>query len=194
METLLSILVGSGLSAACGFRVFVPPLVISIAALSGHVTLADGFVWMGTWSALIAFTVATALEIAAYYVPWLDNLLDASASPAAVVAGTVVMASMVGDLSPFLKWTLAVIAGGGAAGLVQSATVVTRAASTTFTGGLANPLVATAELGGAVVVSLLSLVAPVLAVLALAVFGVVVWKVLGKRFSPLASRATPTGV
>src|SRR5579864_4751189 len=150
METFLSICVGIGLSAASGFRVFVPLLVMSIASLSGHLTLAHGFEWIGTYPAMTAFAVATCLEIAGYYVPWLDHLLDTMATPAAIVAGTIVTASAVADMSPFLKWTLAVIAGGGAAGLVQSATVVTRGASAVTTGGLANPVVSTFELGGAV--------------------------------------------
>ena len=161
METALSVLVGLGLSAACGFRVFVPLLVASIAARSGHLTLATGFDWMGSDAALIAFGVATALEIGGYYIPWVDHLLDTVATPAAVVAGTLVTASLVTDMSPFLRWSLAVIAGGGIAGAVQVTTVVTRAASTASTGGLANPLVATAELGGSVVTSLMALIVPV---------------------------------
>jgi hypothetical protein len=169
MEQVLSVCVGIGLSAACGFRVFLPLLVMSIASLSGHLTLAHGFEWIGTYPALVSFSVATCLEIAGYYVPWLDHLLDTLATPAAIVAGTIVTASAVTDMSPFLKWTLAVIAGGGAAGIVQSATVLTRGASTVATAGLANPLVATVELAGATITSILALVAPILAVLLLLV-------------------------
>jgi hypothetical protein len=169
MEQVLSICVGVGLSAACGFRVFLPLLVMSIASLSGHLALAHGFEWIGTYPALVSFSVATCLEIAGYYVPWLDHLLDTLASPAAIVAGTIVTASAVTDMSPFLKWTLAVIAGGGAAGIVQSATVLTRGASTVATAGLANPVVATVELAGATITSIMALVAPILAVLLLLV-------------------------
>jgi hypothetical protein len=117
---------------------------------------------MGSTAGLIAFGTATVLEIAGYYIPWVDNLLDTLASPAAVIAGTLVTASMVAEMSPFLKWTLAVIAGGGVAGLVQGTTVLTRGASSATTGGLANPILATAELGGSLITSLLSLVVPVL--------------------------------
>src|SRR5215467_1920388 len=134
MENLLSALVGIGLAAACGFRVFVPLLVLSLAARSGEMTLAHGFGWIASQPALIAFSVATVVEIAGYYIPWVDHLLDTLASPAAIVAGTVVTASAVTDISPFLKWSLAVIGGGGVAGVVQSGTVLTRAASTVTTG------------------------------------------------------------
>jgi len=182
MEPFLSFLVGVGLSAACGFRVFVPLLVVSIASHTGHLQLASGFVWMGSTPALIAFATATALEIAGYYVPWVDNLLDTIASPAAVIAGTITTASLVADMSPFLKWTLAVIAGGGIAGLVQGATVLTRGASSAGTGGLANPILATAELGGSLLTSLLSLVVPVLVVLAIGVLLFLAgWRFFQKR-------------
>ena len=147
METILSICLGIGLSAACGFRVFAPMLVISIASLSGHVSLSPGFQWIATYPTLIAFSVATAVEVAGYYIPWVDHALDTVATPAAIVAGAVVSASMITGMSPLLKWTLAIIAGGGVAGLVQGTTVMTRAASTATTGGLANPLVASIELG-----------------------------------------------
>lgn len=181
METFLSVCVGIGLSAACGFRVFVPLLVMSIASVSGHLTLAHGFEWIGTYAAMLAFSVATVLEIAGYYVPWLDHLLDTIATPAAIVAGTIVTASAVTDMSPFLKWTLAVIAGGGAAGLVQSATVITRGASAVTTGGLANPVVSTLELVGAVVTSVLAIVVPVVAVALLAAALVVFGRKLFRR-------------
>ena len=114
---------------------------------------------------MIAFAAATALEIAGYYIPWVDNLLDALASPAAVIAGTLVTASLATDMSPFLRWTLAAIAGGGIAGLVQGATVISRGASSAGTGGLANPILATAELGGSLLTSILSIFMPVLVVL-----------------------------
>jgi len=164
METILSISLGIGLSAACGFRVFVPLLVMSVAALSGHLHLAAGFSWIGSYPALIAFSVATVLEVAGYYIPWVDHLLDVLSSPAAVVAGTVVTASMVTDMSPLMRWTLAAIAGGGAAGLVQGTTVLARSVSTATTGGLGNHLVATLELAGSLVVSIVSVLAPFLAI------------------------------
>ncbi len=174
MDTLLSLLVGLGLSAACGFRLFVPFLIISVAALSGHVSLPSGFAWIGSWPAFFAFGVATVLEVAAYYIPCVDNFLDTVATPAAVVAGTVATASMVSGMDPFVKWSVAIIAGGGVAGLVQGATAVTRAASSLTTGGLLNPLVATAELGGSIIASLLSFLAPVLMALIVAALMVLI--------------------
>lgn len=170
MDALLSICIGIGLSAACGFRVFVPLLVMSIASLSGHLTLAPGFEWIGTYHALGAFAVASFLEISAYYIPWVDNVLDTVAVPAAMVAGTIAVASSVSDMSPLLKWALAVIVGGGVAGTVQGFTTLTRVASTATTGGLGNPIIATIEAGGSTAMSVLAIALPVLA--AIAVIGV----------------------
>jgi hypothetical protein len=182
MELLLSVCIGLGLSAACGFRIFVPLLVTSIAAHSGHLNLASSFEWVGSPAALTAFSIATALEIGGYYVPWLDNFLDTVATPAAIVAGTVVTASMVTDVSPFLKWSLAVVAGGGIAGTVQATTVLARGLSLTGTGGLANPLIATAELGGSILTAIAAVIAPFFALgLIVLVIGIASYKLLRRR-------------
>jgi len=165
METFLSISAGLALSAACGFRVFVPLLIMSIASMSGHLHLSNHFQWIGTYPALITLATATALEIGGYYIPWVDNFLDSIATPAAVVAGTMVAASLAPEMSPFLKWTLAAIGGGGLAGLVQGSTVLARGASSLTTGGLGNPVLATVEAGSAVTFSLLAIIAPILAII-----------------------------
>ena len=169
VETLLSVLLGIGLSAACGFRIFVPFLLVGIAARTGHLTLGPSFEWMASTPALIALGVATVLEVAAYYVPWLDHVLDVLATPAAVVAGVVMTASVITGLDPMMKWTLALIAGGGIAATVQALTVGGRKASLLTTGGLANPAVATAELGGSVFLTLLAIALPLVA------FAVIAW-------------------
>lgn len=162
LETLTYVLLGLGLSAACGFRIFVPLLGMNIAHMTGHLTLAPGFEWMGSFPALIAFGTATLLETGAFYFPWLDNLLDAVAAPAAVVAGTIITASQIGDISPFMKWTLAAIAGGGVSGTVHGGTAALRAASTATTGGFANFIVATLEWVVSAILTVLAIFIPVL--------------------------------
>ena len=163
MDVLLGVCLGLGLSAACGFRVFVPMFVLSLAAKSGYVTVADGFEWLGSWPAATAFGTATLLEAAAYYVPWLDHALDVAASPAAVVAGVISTAACVVDADPLVQWSAAIIGGAGVAGAVQSASVMTRSASTLTTGGLANFFVATAEAAGSATMSVLAVFAPIIA-------------------------------
>ena len=148
--------------------------------MSGHLELSGGFEWIGTTPALVGFAVAAALEVVAYLVPLLDNALDALAAPAAAVAGIVLSASTIVDVSPWLRWTLAIIAGGGIAGTVQLFTSATRLTSTATTGGLANPAVATAEAGGATGISLLAVATPILGVLAALVLAVVALRTLAR--------------
>ncbi|ETX02947.1 MAG: hypothetical protein ETSY1_01790 [Candidatus Entotheonella factor] len=179
MDVLLAIFLGIGLSAACGFRVFVPFLVMSVTKLSGQLEVAPGFDWVGTWPAFIALLVATITEIAAYYIPWVDNALDTIATPAAAVAGAIASSSAVTDLSPFLEWMIAII-GGGVVTTVQVSTVVLRGVSTGTTGGFANPVIATSELAGSTITSVVSIIVPAVAV-ALIAAGVVVAALIFKR-------------
>jgi hypothetical protein len=170
LQLALSIALGIGLAAAVGLRVFLPMLVVSIAAYTGHLPLSSGFQWLGTAPAIVMLAVAAVIEILAYYVPGVDNLLDALSAPAALIAGTVVAAAVMTDLPPLVKWTTAVIAGGGAAGLTQGLTSLLRMKSTVLTGGLGNHALSTGEWGGALAVSLLALAVPVLAVALVALF------------------------
>lgn len=167
-DLALSIALGVVLAAATGFRVFLPMLIMSGAAYTGHLSLDNSFAWLGTPSALTMLSVAALVEVLAYYVPGVDNLLDAVATPAAFVAGTIVSAAVMTDLPPMAKWMAAVIAGGGTASFTQGVTAILRAKSTVFTGGFGNPVIATGELGGSVLLSLLALAAP------LAAFAVVI--------------------
>jgi len=186
METWLSVAAGVGLAAACGFRVFVPLLILSLAAWSGHLALAPGTWWLGTLPALIALGTATVLEVAAYFVPWMDHALDVLATPTALVAGVLAAASVMGDLPPIVRWFVAIVAGGGSAGLVQGATTLLRLKSTALTGGLANPAVATLELLGATLTALLALFLPLACLLTLLLVCVVAFRashrvVFGRR-------------
>jgi hypothetical protein len=162
-DFLVSIALGVGLAAAVGFRVFLPLLITSIAAYAGYIPVSQGFEWLGTPAAVIMLSVAALAEVLAYYIPGVDNLLDSIATPAALIAGTLVSAAVMADLPPLIKWTAAIIAGGGAAGITQGVTAMIRANSTAFTGGLGNPVIATAEFGGAAIVSFLALAVPFVA-------------------------------
>jgi hypothetical protein len=139
------------------------------AANVGYLNLAPGFDWLSTWQAFTAFAVAAVIEIGAYYVPWLDNLLDTIASPVAVFAGMVLFAASVTGIDPFLKWSLAIIAGGGSAAIVQGGTVIARGASTSTTGGLANFVISTVEAVAGFFFAITSIVIPLLAVILLLV-------------------------
>ncbi len=176
MDNLISVSLGIGLSAACGFRVFIPLLVMCIAALSGHLALSDGFQWIGTYPALVAFGTASILEIAAYYIPLVDNLLDSIGTAAAAAAGVVVAASSFVHLDPMLKWTLALIAGGGTAAIFHGSTSLLRGMSTAVTGGIGNFAVATAEWMIASVLSMLAVVLPLLSAIVIVALLILIFR------------------
>ena len=157
MQIILSLSLGLGLAAACGFRVFIPPLMMGVASRFNLYELEGSFVWVGENWAIAVFAVATLLEIGGYYIPWIDNLLDTVATPAAVIGGIfVTSASLEGDVDPSIQWILAALVGGSTAGVIQLGTVATRAVSTGTTGGLANPIISTLEAIASIVCILLS--------------------------------------
>jgi hypothetical protein len=166
VETVLAICAGVALAAACGFRVFLPLLGLSVGAATGMLKPGSGMEWVGSQTALILLGVASAIEIAAYYIPVVDHFLDTIATPAAIAAGTVAAGALIpagSHLHPAVKWAAALIAGGGAAGVVQVGTVSTRAVSGATTGTLGNPVVATIENICATVLSILAIVVPIVA-------------------------------
>lgn len=163
LDLVLSVALGVVLAATTGFRVFLPALIASAAAYTGNLQLGENFAWLATPAALMMLGVAALVEIIAYYIPGLDNLLDAISAPAAFAAGSALSAAVMIDLPPLVKWTAAIVAGGGAATLTHGITSAIRAKSTVFTGGIGNPVIATAELGGAALLPLLALAAPIAA-------------------------------
>ncbi|MCS5531721.1 MAG: DUF4126 domain-containing protein [Candidatus Poseidoniales archaeon] len=184
-DVILALCMGLGLAAASGFRVFLPPFLLSIAVRADavEVNLAETpFEYFDSNIAVILLGVATLAELSAYYVPWVDNLLDTIASPAAVVAGTGMTAIVLeGNTDPVIQWSLAIIAGGGVTAVVQSATVVTRGISTTLTAGLGNPVVSTGENIASVILALVAMVLPILAALLVAIIvGMIVLKAAEK--------------
>lgn len=168
MEWVLAVCAGVGLAAACGLRVFVPLLVVSVGAKLGFVGLGEQMAWLGSWPAVAALSIAAVVEGAGYLVPWIDHALDVIATPAALAAGTLVAASQFADFGPAAGWISAAILGGGAAAASQAANVSTRAASTVASGGTLNPLLSLVHTASSFAVSIVAVVAPILAAAALA--------------------------
>ncbi len=161
-EVITAVALGVGLAASCGFRVFVPLLVASIAARTGVFPLNESFQWLASWPAIISFGTATIVEIGAYYIPFVDNLLDTITTPLAIGAGTLLVTSVLPMDNDLLKWITGLIVGGGAAATIQGGSVLTRLASSKLTAGAGNPVVATGEHAASIGSSLLTLVSPLL--------------------------------
>lgn len=167
-EAIVALSMGIGLSAAAGFRIFLPPFLLSLVVKFGDLNLnleGTSFEFFESEITIILLGVAVVAETLGYYIPWVDNLLDSVASPAAIIAGTGMTAMLLGEeMSPILQWSLAIIAGGGVSAGIQGATVVTRGASTVVTGGIGNPIVSTIENIAALFFALFALILPFLAV------------------------------
>ena len=160
---LISAFIGIGLAAATGFRIFLPMFAVSLASYMGWIPQNENFQWLSGLPTLIATGIAMIVEILAYYIPFVDHLLDTISIPLATVAGSVMFASQFTELGTFPQWALALIAGGGTAAAISSGFAGTRAASTATTGGFGNSVVATTETAGAGLMSFLALAAPVIA-------------------------------
>jgi len=172
---LSAIALGIALSACCGFRIFIPMLAGSVAAMNHWMTVPPDMQWMGTWPALICFATAALVEVGAYYFPFLDNILDAIAAPLAIAAGTVLAFAFLpgADSEPLLRWVTALLAGGATAGTIHAGTGLLRLFSTKATLGTGNPVIATGENAAAITGSIASFFIPV--VIALILLLVVGW-------------------
>lgn len=179
-ETIISIFLGVGLAASVGFRVFLPLFALSLASYNGLWELNANWEWIGSLAALITFGVASLVELFAYYIPWVDNLLDSIAIPLAAIAGTAVVVSTIANLDPLVTWSLAIIAGGGTATAIKGASAASRLASTATTGGLANPVVSTIETATATVVSIASILAPVLGAFLVIIILIIIFAIYRK--------------
>lgn len=177
---IISAFIGIGLAAATGFRVFLPMFAVSLASYMHWIPMSGNFEWLSGLPALITTGIATVVEILAYYIPYVDHLLDTLSVPLATVAGSVLFASQFADLGTFPQWALALIAGGGTAATISSGFAGTRAASTASTGGLGNSVVATTETAGAGIMSFLAMAAPFLAAICAIALVIVVF-VLGRK-------------
>ena len=193
MQIVMAVLVGVGLSAACGFRVFLPMLLMSSGSYAGYLKLGQGMAWAGSGLALTAFGVAALVEVIGYLIPWVDHALDAVSVPLSMAAGTVLTASLFTEIDPMYRWSLALFAGGGTAGGVRATLATVRVSSTATTGGIANPLLGLAEGLISVIMTILALVVPILAILLLFVLALVMIRVV-RRFRSLLKTQREPGI
>jgi hypothetical protein len=183
LSIVMSIATGLALAAAAGFRAFVPLLAAGLAIHFGYVEPARGFDWLGEPVVLVALSVATAAEIAAYYLPGVDHVLDLIGAPVAVAAGIVAAAGVMVGLPDWLRWLTAIGAGGAIATAGHALNAVGRAKTGATSGGLGNPIYSTAELGGSLLFAALALLLPVLALIAIVVL--VAWALKRRRRRPV---------
>lgn len=167
LNMLLSVAAGIALAAAAGFRAFVPLFAAGLAVHFGWMEPARGFDWLGEPVVLVALGTATVAEIAAYYAPGVDHVLDLLGAPVAVIAGIVAAAGVMVGLPDWLRWLTAIGAGGAVATAGHALNALGRAKTGAASGGVGNPVYSTAELASSIVISALAVALPVIAVILL---------------------------
>lgn len=178
METILAICIGFALSATVGFRIFTPLLITGIFVRADWITLAQGFDWIGSTPALIAFGAATLFEIAVNYIPAVGSFMKVLATPLAAIAGILLTASFIGDMNPLLEWSIAIIGGGGIATASHTAVTAVKGVSET---AMLSPVVAAAEDTTATLVPIAIFLIPLLAVVFVILIPVLIFSFYKKR-------------
>ena len=185
-ELITAVAIGIGLAASAGFRVFVPMLVAAIAAKTGVLPLNESFQWLSSWTAIAILGTATVVEILAYYIPVVDNLLDTISTPLAIGAGTLLLTSVLPIDSEMMRWITGAAIGGGSAAVVQSGSALTRLTSTKLTAGIGNPVVATIENVAATGTSILSLIIPFFILALFLLLTILLFTAVRRRLRPRA--------
>jgi len=167
----VQVAMGFSLAACAGLRAFLPLLVVGMAGRFDLVPLFSRFEWLESTPALIVFGVAVVVELLGDKFPVIDNLLDGAQLFIKPIAGTFVAAAVLTELSPLQTTILAIVMGGSVATGVHLVKAQTRLVSSATTAGLGNPILSLLEDVGALVLSVLSLIVPVVAALLLLVMG-----------------------
>ena len=169
-----------GLSAACGFRVFVPPLTYGIFYKANLVELSDSWIWIGNDWVILLFALATIIEILATFIPFIDNTLDIISTPVSMIAGTVLASSSLSNLDPGLQWLLSIICGIGVTGSFQFSTVTLRGMLSVFTGGILNPFFSLLEDTIAFLIAISTILIPIFGLILIIFIALIIYLLIKK--------------
>jgi hypothetical protein len=190
LELLPAIALGIALAACAGLRAWLPLLLAGLLARAGVLELGSGFQFLGSNRALILFGFATLVEILADKVPALDHALDVLSALLRPAAGALLAASVLAKVSdPLTALALGVVVGAPSALVPHAAKSALRAASTSFTGGLANPVLSVIEDVATLLLFALAVLVPLLVALSTLLVAALVLRFLLRRVRPVVSHA-----
>ena len=177
METLAELLpalaMAIALAATAGLRAWLPLLLAGVLARLGVLDLGPSYQFLASNKALVLFGVAAAIEIVGDKIPAVDHALDAIGTPLRPLAGALLAASVLGTVTdPLTSVILGTAVGAPSALVPHAAKAAVRAASTTVTGGLANPVLSLIEDALAVLAFVLAVLVPLVVV---ALFGLTLY-------------------
>jgi hypothetical protein len=181
-ELLPTLALAIALAASAGLRAWLPLLLAGGLARLGVLDLGPSFEFLASNKALILFAVASVVELAGDKVPAVDHALDAIGTPLRPAVGALLAASVLGTVSdPLTALALGTAVGAPSALVPHAAKTALRAASTTLTGGLANPLLSILEDMISVVIFILAVLVPALVVVLLVLTLFFTWRLLRRR-------------
>lgn len=174
---MLELLTGAGLAAAAGLNAYIPLLVMGLAGRLEWIQLPGGWTWLQNEWVLVIIGALLVVELVADKVPAVDSINDWIQTVVRPASGGIVFAGGVGtstvavdDPDGFFSsgaW-VPVVVGIVLALLVHLGKMVLRPVANLTTGGVAAPVLSTAEDGVSLVMVIFALVAPVLVVIGLA--------------------------
>jgi len=189
LEIVPSLALGIGLAACAGLRAWLPLLLLGGLARWGVVDLSPSFEFVASTRALILFGVATVVEIAGDKIPAVDHALDALSTVLRPAAGSLLAASVLWQVSdPLTAMALGIAVGAPSALVPHAAKSTLRVVSTSFTGGLANPVLSLLEDALAFVLFVFTVVVPVLVASLVLLAGFLVARRLLRRSTPPTAR------
>lgn len=174
---MLELLTGTGLAAAAGLNAYIPLLVMGLAGRLEWIQLPGGWTWLQNEWVLAIIGVLLVVELVADKVPAVDSVNDWIQTVVRPASGGIVFAGGVGtetvavdDPDVFFSsgaW-VPVVVGIGLALLVHLGKMALRPVANLVTGGVAAPVLSTAEDGISLAMVFFALVAPLLVILGLA--------------------------
>ena len=178
----LAALLGLGLSASTGLNTFLPLLLLSAAArfnIAG-IELGQRFDWLSSDTAIVVLIIASIVEIIGDKIPAVDHFLDTIgtfARPAAASLGTASVLAGV-NVDPTIAAIAGIMIGTPTSLGLHTLKAGTRVASSVTTLGCANPVISIVEDLISLGLTVLSIFAPIVVPIALAVLIWILWRVM----------------
>jgi hypothetical protein len=163
MELLTGILAAFGLSASAGLNAYIPLLVIGLLArYTDLIELGTPWDTLTSWWVLGLLIVLSLVEFFADKIPAVNHANDVIQTFVRPVAGAIVFAAsakVITDIHPVLALAAGVLVAGG---VHAAKSVAVRPAVTVTTGGAGNVPVSMAEDLLAIILSIVSVVIPII--------------------------------
>lgn len=161
-----AVLAAFGLSGAAGLNAWLPLFGGALAARLDWVELAAPFDDLTSNLGIGVLGALTLADFVGDKIPVIDHVLHVLGLGVAPVSGAALFAGQTGDETG-MPTLLAILLGGGTAGVVHAIRAAVRPVSTAGTAGLGNPVLSLGEDAGSLALVVLAFAVPVIAVVLL---------------------------